>query len=268
MRLQIIVGDALDELANLPQDSVDLTVTDPPYASLERHRAVGTATRLKQSDASSNSWFNVIPNTSLRRLFTLLHRVHRKDTHCYVFCDAETATVALTGINPYDRQGMDLPSSTSMWTAWPPLTWLKTKAAFSPDPGEGGDDAIDALVDSDIQMGMGYHWRRATETILFLEKGRRPLKELGWKNVLLGPRATKHDFPTQKPLEVLTRLILNSSAPGDTVLDPFAGSGSTAWAALVAGRNAIIIEKYPSAWLEQMASSATKLGGVTVEWKR
>lgn len=48
--------------------------------------------------------------------------------------------------------------------------------------------------------------------------------------------------PTQKPLPLLERLILASSRPGSLVLDPFAGSGSTAVAARLHGRRSISIE--------------------------
>src|SRR4051812_6256553 len=84
-------GDAFAWLDTLPNESVDLVITDPPYASLEKHRAVGTTTRLRQSQASSNAWFAVIDNAALPSLFCALFRVLKRNTHCYVFCDAETA---------------------------------------------------------------------------------------------------------------------------------------------------------------------------------
>jgi len=61
-------GDAVDWLRSLPAESVDLAVTDPPYESLEKHRAIGTTTRLKHSKASSNDWFRVFPNGGLKLL--------------------------------------------------------------------------------------------------------------------------------------------------------------------------------------------------------
>ena len=49
--------------------------------------------------------------------------------------------------------------------------------------------------------------------------------------------------PTEKPVELLTYFVELLSNPGDTVLDTFAGSGSTAVAAELAGRNSIVIER-------------------------
>jgi site-specific DNA-methyltransferase (adenine-specific) len=51
--------------------------------------------------------------------------------------------------------------------------------------------------------------------------------------------------PTQKPLNVLSSLVRAFSRPGDHVLDPFCGSGSTIVAALRLGRSAIGIELDP-----------------------
>src|SRR5213075_56870 len=86
--------DAVEWLAGLPAGSVDLVVTDPPYESLEKHRAIGTTTRLKQSKASSNPWFQVFPNHRFAELFFQVHRVLARHAHFYLFTDPETAFVA------------------------------------------------------------------------------------------------------------------------------------------------------------------------------
>jgi len=52
----------------------------------------------------------------------------------------------------------------------------------------------------------------------------------------------KVGYPTQKPLELLKRIISASSYPGDTILDPFAGSGTTGIAACQLGRRCILID--------------------------
>lgn len=58
-----------------------------------------------------------------------------------------------------------------------------------------------------------------------------------------GPRVTRH--PTEKPVPLMAELIESSSRRGETVLDPFAGSGSTLVAAVLTGRRAIGCELDP-----------------------
>ena len=49
--------------------------------------------------------------------------------------------------------------------------------------------------------------------------------------------------PTQKPLSLLTRIVLASTQPGDWILDPFAGSSTTGIAANLSGRAYVGIEQ-------------------------
>ena len=93
-RFQLTRGDAVSWLRTLPDESIDLVVTDPPYESLEKHRAVGTTTRLKHSKASSNDWFEIFPNARFGELFTEVYRVLKRNTHFYLYCDPETMFVA------------------------------------------------------------------------------------------------------------------------------------------------------------------------------
>lgn len=93
-RFQLTRSDAVDWLRTLPSESIDLVVTDPPYESLEKHRAIGTTTRLKHSKASSNDWFEIFPNARFGELFAEVYRVLKKNTHFYLYCDPETMFVA------------------------------------------------------------------------------------------------------------------------------------------------------------------------------
>ncbi|WP_395852217.1 hypothetical protein [Cystobacter fuscus] len=86
--------DAIKWLRALSSSSVDLALTDPPYESLEKHRAVGTTTRLKHSKASSNDWFLIFPNARFPELFAELYRVLKQNPHLYLFCDPKTAFIA------------------------------------------------------------------------------------------------------------------------------------------------------------------------------
>jgi site-specific DNA-methyltransferase (adenine-specific) len=191
--------DAVRWLQRQPSESIDLVITDPAYESLEKHRAVGTTTRLKHSKASSNDWFRIFPNARFGELFAEVHRVLRRNTHFYLLCDAETMFVA--------KPAAELVG----FKFWKPLVWDKRT------------------------IGMGYHYRARYEFILFFEKGKRRLNDLGTADVLSVPRV-HGGYPAEKPVGISDILIGQSSQPGETVADPFMGSGSVGVAALRAGR--------------------------------
>lgn len=191
--------DAVEFLRRLPSASVDLVVTDPPYESLEKHRAVGTTTRLKQSKASSNRWFSVFKNDRFPELFAEVFRVLARDSHFYLFTDPETAFVA----KPM--------AEAAGFKFWKPLIWDK------------------------VTIGMGYHYRCRYEMILFFEKGKRRLNDLGVADILKFPRV-RNGYPAEKPVEVSKVLIAQSSVPGDLVVDPFMGSSSVGVAAISLAR--------------------------------
>ena len=192
--------DAVDWLRRVPSGSIDLVVTDPPYESLEKHRAVGTTTRLTHSKSSSNDWFTVFPNARFEELFAEVHRVLKADAHFYLFCDQETAFIA----KPKGEE--------AGFKFWKPLVWDKVK------------------------IGMGYHYRARYELILFFEKGKRRLRDLGVADVIREPRIHR-GYPTEKPVAVNRVLIEQSSEPGEVVLDPFMGTASAGLAALELGRS-------------------------------
>ena len=112
-RYALVKQDAVEWLRTLPDASVDLVVTDPPYESLEKHRAVGTTTRLSHSKSSSNDWFTVFPNARFPELFAEVHRVLKNNAHFYLYCDQETAFVAKPD---GERAGFKF---------WKPLVWDK-----------------------------------------------------------------------------------------------------------------------------------------------
>ena len=83
-------------------------------------------------------------------------------------------------------------------------------------------------------IGMGYHYRARYEFILFFEKGKRRLNDLGIADVIAVPRIHR-GYPAEKPPAVSEVLIRQSTLPGELVADPFMGSGSVGVAALRAG---------------------------------
>src|SRR5688572_13816200 len=207
---ELSAQDAVGWLRDLPTESVDLVITDPAYESLEKHRAIGTTTRLKHSKASSNDWFAIFPNARFGELFTEIYRVLRKDTHFYLLCDAETTFVAKPEA---EKAGFRF---------WKPLVWDK------------------------CTIGMGYHYRARYEFILFFEKGKRRLNDLGVADIISVPRI-RGGYPAEKPAEIAEVLINQSTQPGEVIADPFMGSGSVGVAAARLGRRFVGNDLNPEA---------------------
>jgi len=207
---EVSMLDAVEWLKTLSAESIDVVVTDPAYESLEKHRAVGTTTRLKHSKASSNDWFGIFPNARFGELFAEVFRVLRPNSHFYLFCDAETMFVAKPEA---ERAGFRF---------WKPLVWDKRT------------------------IGMGYHYRARYELILFFEKGKRRLNDLGVADIISVPRVHR-GYPAEKPSAVSEVLIAQSTQPGDLVADPFMGSGSVGVAAAKLGRRFVGTDVNPEA---------------------
>jgi DNA modification methylase len=80
------------------------------------------------------------------------------------------------------------------------------------------------------------------EQAFLLAKGKPPLPKQPLGDVMDMPYSGNRLHPTQKPIPALVSLIRSFSLHGETVLDPFAGSGSTCAAALLTGRRYIGVE--------------------------
>lgn len=212
-----------DWLPGVASASVDMVLTDPAWADLEKHRAVGTTTRLTQSAASSNEWFPCMPLEDEPRLWSELYRVLKPDRHAYIVCmdfavSRRTAAL-LERAGPVDLLG---------------------------EP-RGGFNISNAIVWDKVVAGMGYHYRRRYELVLFAEKGDRQLVDRGPADVQkmplvdVGPddvveySRVRNGYPTEKPAELADLFVRESCPPGGVVLDVFTGSGWAGLAALRAG---------------------------------
>lgn len=129
----------------------------------------------------------------------------------------------------------------------------------------GPTDVLEGLKVSDVvsliwdktTMGSGdltAPWGPSHEAIAFTTnkyshagKAGKPVlpTRLRKSTILSYPRPTGRNVrhPSEKPVPLLRELLESSSRQGETVLDPFAGSGSTGVAAILTGRKAILVEK-------------------------
>lgn len=220
--------DAIQALRSLPDASVDLMVTDPAYESMEKHRRIGTTTRLKRSKASSNDWFTIFPDACFPEFFAEAYRVMKRNSHVYVFCNSDTMFV----IKPI--------AEAAGFRFWKPIVWDKMK------------------------IGMGYHYRARYEFILFFEKGKRKLNNLGIPDVLQFARVWR-GYPTEKPVEVSDVLVRQSTQPGELVFDPFCGSGSAGVASVAAGRFFLGTDISAEA-IEVTRNRLVEAGGIATDW--
>ena len=78
------------------------------------------------------------------------------------------------------------------------------------------------------------------------ERGKIPT-DVWWNTIVPTNGREKTGYPTQKPLAIVERIVRVHSRPGDTVLDFFAGSGTTGEAAIKNGCNTVLIDKNPEA---------------------
>jgi site-specific DNA-methyltransferase (adenine-specific) len=223
MRWTLHRGDCLDPvagLASLADRSVDVTISDPPYESeahTEQRRQKGTCTTV-----SGNSEFREVNDTPLD--FGAITPAQRKDVaaqiarvsrqRAVVFCQAEAIDAWRKAFNaagmPYRRA----------------MVWIKPDAMPSLHgrwPGQAFESIVVAQHKSARPCPLGGKAKIYTYT-------RARAGQAG------GPGGTQAPHPTTKPLPLMLDLVADFTDPDDLILDPFAGSGTTAIAALMLGR--------------------------------
>lgn len=96
----------------------------------------------------------------------------------------------------------------------------------------------------DKRAALPNRWYQQTcEFVLFMRKGRAfMINDPSTKALQSIFQRDESSHPTEKPVELCRLYIENSSAPGDTILDPFLGSGTTGVAAVKSGRSFVGIE--------------------------
>jgi len=186
-------GDCIEVMRQMPANSVDFVLTDPPYLVNYRDRSG----RSIQNDVNAD-W--------LKPAMKEAYRVLKQDRVAIVF---------------YGWTKIDL-----FFDAW-------KEAGFQP---------VGHIVFRKSYASKSSFFRYQHEQAFLLAKGRPPLPKQPLADVMDMPYSGNKLHPTQKPVPVLASLIRSFSLPGETVLDAFAGSGSTCAAAALTGRKYIGIE--------------------------
>jgi DNA modification methylase len=217
-RVQLFHGDCLEISRSLPDGSIDSLITDPPYcagAISESRRTSAAGQGLRSENIRRFGWF-VGDNMGTAGLSSLLRSIAVEATRL----------VAVSG-------------SMLVFCDWRMLP------ALEPSIESAGLRYQGLVVWDKGCMGLGTGFRAQHELILHFTFGSPVYHDKGTGNVIQVARVDTDDreHQTQKPLPLMERLIDVVCPPDGTVLDPFAGSGSTIVSAARCGRRAVGIEK-------------------------
>jgi site-specific DNA-methyltransferase (adenine-specific) len=207
----IRLGSCVDLIKELPDNSVDLVITDPPFAVEKINTAKGSYSDLQ--DLNDNSTAIEMENI-YNVLFPELYRVMKEGSHFYIFYGCEWY--------PFLTRALKL----ARFHVIPvPLIWNKG-ASTTPF--------------------RGYDYQQCYEPILFGCKPPRENRQLvnASVNILNYPQI-KQDIRRHvyhKNPDLISFLITQSSRHGELVLDPFCGSGETVKSALRLGRSGLGFE--------------------------
>jgi len=236
---KVILGDALKVLKKLPEESVDMVFMDPPYFLQLPNKKLRRWTVKTEVDAVNDDWdkFGSFEeyDTFIKDILIELKRVMKPNATIWVIATYHS-------IFRIGKIMQDL----GYWIL-NDVHWVKT----NPMPN-----------------WLGVRFTNATETLIWAVKDKKAkkytfnkewAKEFGigkvGANVWVLPICTGRErlkdengkklHSTQKPIELLKRVILTSTKEGDVILDPVAGVGTTGYVAKALNRNFIIIEINP-----------------------
>ncbi len=247
-----ILGDMLKICPLLPENCADLIIADPPYNLTKTfHKTTFSKKKDAEYEAYTREWLSAI-KPLLKETGSL-----------YVCCDWESSLIIGSVLKDFFQVRNR-------------ITWQREKGRGAKANWKNGMEDIWFATNSDSYTfhldavkirkrvvapyrvdGKPKDW---TET----ENGnfRDTCPSNFWDDITIPfwsmPENTAH--PTQKPEKLIAKLLLASSSPGDLVLDPFLGSGTTSVAAKKLGRRYIGIEAQPQycVWAEQRLETAER----------
>lgn len=206
-------GDCLNVMSDLDAASISTVLTDPPFSSGgRRESAKSLRTSMTRStsdadwimgDAMSTPGFSYL----MRDCGLLWRRLLVPGGHALAFID---------------------------WRMWGTMAAALESADLRQHP---------LIVWDKGRLGMGAIFRNQHELIVHMSNGTPlPPQRRDTPNVLRYTPTSNEHHPTEKPTDLLARLLSVTTPPDGTVLDCFAGSGSTLVAAKALGRKAVGIE--------------------------
>lgn len=222
MSYELLLGDCLQILPTLPSGSIDAVITDPPYFTRQSNvpiRGNSAGPVHEQTRSVGLPWgYNL-------EWIDVVAKLEPK--HWFVFCIGQMLSTLLPALERHARFGEV-------------FVWRKTNAS----PMARNVPRLDC----EFVLWMKHHKAnnvRAREFRSLVIDAPFPQAGCFATERILMSDSKKAAHPTQKPLAVVTPFVERFTNAGATVLDPFAGSGTTGVACLKTGRNFIGIEIDP-----------------------
>ena len=183
-------GDSLSWLGGAASESFDVILTDPPYGmgADEFGDAGGRAEGAHGYEDSEENFLSILDVCR-----TELFRVAKSQAHLYWFCDIDNFELARSVF-----------SQAGWWVHRTPIIWHKPNGMRTPWPEHGP--------------------QRKWEMLLYAVKGKRPTLRIAADLVAFAPD-TNLGHAAQKPVALYKELLSRSAKAGDSVLDPFCGTG-------------------------------------------
>lgn len=252
--LELHHGDNLAVMSALPAESFQLIYMDPPFNTGRRQERQQLTT--VQSDSGSRMGFqgksyDTVKGTLygydddfadywefLEPRLVEAHRLLKDSGTLYLHLDYREAHYAKVALD--SLFGRDSFLNEIIWAydygakstkRWPTkhdtiLVYVKNPATYYFDS---------TAVDREPYMAPGL------VTPEKVARGKLPT-DVWWHTIVSPTGKEKTGYATQKPVGILRRIIQASSAEGDRLLDPFAGSGTTGAAAVDLGRSCVLID--------------------------
>lgn len=209
--VQLKYGDAYKLLKELPPDSFDFCITDPPWGIEIEDAGSARSNEYTMFKDTADLWVKFL-NEGIPEIF----RVLKEGSHLWLFFGPEFYKETRDALEKY---GFDV--------RYVPCIWVKEKPNYT-----------------------DWEYKPMPQYESFFFAVRRKDKNLtprrlneATSDYFLYPRQVSGRIHrTEKPIELLKKLILLSSNEGDKLLDPFAGSASSLCAALLTRRKALGFE--------------------------
>jgi site-specific DNA-methyltransferase (adenine-specific) len=255
----IVEADNIEVLAVLPAGCVDLVYADPPFATGRQRRLAsirtGVGERTRRGFGGRDYRYEVVQDLAyeddtplddhlagLEARVREVHRVLADHGSLYLHVDWRTSHHVRLLLD--DVFGSDRFLNELIWAY---------------DYGGRPKDRWPRKHDTILWYAKGDHWRferDAVDRIPYMApglvgpekaaRGKLPT-DVWWMTIVPPASAERTGYPTQKPVRLLERIVAASSLPGDLVLDPFAGSGTTGVAAARLGRRWLLVDQNPAA---------------------